>query len=121
MGACCAPRTAPTCSLPTLHSSSFRCAGPLRSEQRNPAHRKDEECRVGSEHVGACRGAQQAPIPLVQSRPQRFDVQQLGATPMSYLESLFTKYGTDKGIWGYTPYYEEAMEKRRFEDRKSVV
>jgi hypothetical protein len=34
---------------------------------------------------------------------------------MSYLESLFTKYGTDKGIWGYTPYYEEAMEARRFE------
>lgn len=34
---------------------------------------------------------------------------------MSYLESLFAKYGTDKGIWGYTPYYEEAMEKRRFE------
>lgn len=36
---------------------------------------------------------------------------------MSYLESLFTKYGTDKGIWGYTPYYEEAMEARRFEVR----
>lgn len=34
---------------------------------------------------------------------------------MSLLESLFTKYGTDKGIWGYTPYYEEAMEARRFE------
>ena len=34
---------------------------------------------------------------------------------MSYLESLFMKYGTDKGIWGYTPYYEEAMEARRFE------
>lgn len=39
---------------------------------------------------------------------------------MSYLESLFTKYGTDKGIWGYTPYYEEAMEKRRF-DVKNVL
>lgn len=37
---------------------------------------------------------------------------------MSYLESLFTKYGTDKGIWGYTPYYEEAMEKRRFEVKR---
>jgi hypothetical protein len=23
----------------------------------------------------------------------------------AYLESLFTKYGTDKGFWGYTPYY----------------
>lgn len=32
---------------------------------------------------------------------------------MSYLESLFTKYGTDKGIWGYTPYYEEALGKQR--------
>jgi len=37
---------------------------------------------------------------------------------MSYLESLFTKYGTDKGIWGYTPYYEEAMEKRRLRVKK---
>ena len=37
---------------------------------------------------------------------------------MSYLEELFTKYGTDKGIWGYTPYYEEVMEKRRFDVRK---
>lgn len=36
----------------------------------------------------------------------------------SYLESLFTKYGTDKGIWGYTPYYEEAMEKRRFDVKR---
>lgn len=34
---------------------------------------------------------------------------------MSYLESLFTKYGTDKGIWGYTPYYEQAMEARRYQ------
>lgn len=25
---------------------------------------------------------------------------------MSQLENLFTKYGTDKGIWGYTPAYE---------------
>jgi hypothetical protein len=37
---------------------------------------------------------------------------------MSYLESLFTKYGTDKGIWGYTPYYEEAMEQRRFDVKR---
>lgn len=28
---------------------------------------------------------------------------------MSYLESLFTKYGTDKGIWGYTPAYEKHL------------
>lgn len=34
---------------------------------------------------------------------------------MSLLEDLFTRFGTDKGVWGYTPYYEEAMEKRRFE------
>lgn len=33
---------------------------------------------------------------------------------MSYLEHLFTYFGTDKGIWGYTPYYEEAMQERRF-------
>lgn len=39
---------------------------------------------------------------------------------MSLLETLFTKYGTDKGIWGYTPYYEEAMEARRF-DVKNVL
>ena len=26
---------------------------------------------------------------------------------MSYLESLFKHYGTDKGIWGYTPFYEK--------------
>ena len=37
---------------------------------------------------------------------------------MSYLESLFVKYGTDKGNlggngWNYTPYYEEAMAKQR--------
>jgi hypothetical protein len=37
---------------------------------------------------------------------------------MSYLESLFTKYGTDKGIWGYTPYYEEAMHTRRFDVKR---
>jgi len=30
-----------------------------------------------------------------------------------YLESLFTKYGTDKGIWGYTPAYEKYLEARR--------
>lgn len=37
---------------------------------------------------------------------------------MSYLESLFTKYGTDKGLWGYTPYYEEVMEKKRFDVKR---
>lgn len=42
---------------------------------------------------------------------------------MSYLESLFVKYGTDKGVlggngWSYTPYYEEAMEKRRLRVKK---
>jgi hypothetical protein len=26
-----------------------------------------------------------------------------------YLEQLFTKYGTDKGIWGYTPAYEKHL------------
>lgn len=32
---------------------------------------------------------------------------------MSLLEDLFTKYGTDKGIWGYTPAYESHLENRR--------
>jgi SAM-dependent methyltransferase len=32
---------------------------------------------------------------------------------MSELEALFTKYGTDKGIWGYTPAYEAHLEARR--------
>jgi hypothetical protein len=32
---------------------------------------------------------------------------------MSLLEDLFTKYGTDKGIWGYTPAYEKHLEARR--------
>lgn len=32
---------------------------------------------------------------------------------MSELEALFTKYGTDKGIWGYTPAYEKHLEDRR--------
>lgn len=39
---------------------------------------------------------------------------------MSLLEHLFTHYGTDKGIWGYTPYYEQAMEAHRF-DVKAVL
>lgn len=34
------------------------------------------------------------------------------------LEELFTRYGTDKGIWGYTPYYEAAMEKQRFDVKR---
>jgi SAM-dependent methyltransferase len=32
---------------------------------------------------------------------------------MSELENLFTQYGTDKGIWGYTPAYEKHLEARR--------
>jgi 8-demethyl-8-alpha-L-rhamnosyltetracenomycin-C 2'-O-methyltransferase len=28
---------------------------------------------------------------------------------MSQLEQLFTQYGTDKGIWGYTPAYEKHL------------
>jgi len=35
-----------------------------------------------------------------------------------YLNSLFTKFGTDKGIWGYHPYYEEAMGKQRLRVKK---
>jgi hypothetical protein len=34
------------------------------------------------------------------------------------LEELFTKYGTDKGIWGYTPYYEALMLEQRLEVKK---
>ncbi len=34
------------------------------------------------------------------------------------LEELFTKYGTDKGIWGYTPTYEKLMGPRRFEVKR---
>jgi hypothetical protein len=37
---------------------------------------------------------------------------------MSLLGDLFVKYGTDKGIWGYTPYYEAIMEKQRFEVKR---
>src|SRR4051812_41268816 len=36
----------------------------------------------------------------------------------SLLESLFTKYGTDKGIWGYTGAYEKYLEARRFTVRR---
>lgn len=32
---------------------------------------------------------------------------------MSLLEDLFTKYGTDKGIWGYTPAYEAHLGSMR--------
>lgn len=32
---------------------------------------------------------------------------------MTNLEDLFTKYGTDKGIWGYTPAYEKHLEPLR--------
>ena len=34
------------------------------------------------------------------------------------LGDLFVKYGTDKGIWGYTPYYEKLMEPRRHEVKR---
>lgn len=37
---------------------------------------------------------------------------------MSALEELFTKYGTDKGIWGYTPFYENLMGPRRLGVKK---
>lgn len=39
---------------------------------------------------------------------------------MSLLEELFTKYGTDKGIWGYTPAYEKYLEPIRL-DVKNVL
>ncbi len=32
---------------------------------------------------------------------------------MSQLEELFTRFGTDKGTWGYTPAYEHHLEARR--------
>ncbi len=32
---------------------------------------------------------------------------------MSELEDLFTKYGTDKGIWGYTPAYEKHLNRAK--------
>ncbi len=37
---------------------------------------------------------------------------------MSVLEELFTKYGTDKGIWGYTEAYERYLGKIRPEIKK---
>lgn len=37
---------------------------------------------------------------------------------MSLLGELFVKYGTDKGIWGYTPYYEQCLERSRFHVRR---
>lgn len=36
----------------------------------------------------------------------------------SLLEDLFTKYGTDKGFWGYTPHYVAALEARRHEIKR---
>lgn len=35
-----------------------------------------------------------------------------------FLGELFTKYGTDKGIWGYTPYYAALMGPARFHVRR---
>ena len=35
-----------------------------------------------------------------------------------YLNSLMKKYGTDKNIWGYHPYYSEAMGKQRLRVKK---
>lgn len=37
---------------------------------------------------------------------------------MSLLADLFYKYGTDKGIWGYTEYYEKLMGPRRHEVKR---
>ena len=34
-------------------------------------------------------------------------------TDEQFLAELFTKYGTDKGIWGYTEYYAKLMGPRR--------
>ena len=34
------------------------------------------------------------------------------------LEELFTQYGTDKGIWGYTPHYEKLMRPSRYSVRR---
>lgn len=39
---------------------------------------------------------------------------------MLELENLFTKYGTDKGIWGYTEYYAALMGPKRY-DAKRVL
>ena len=39
---------------------------------------------------------------------------------MSGLEELFTKYGTDKGIWGYTPAYEEHLWSKH-KDIKNIL
>lgn len=39
---------------------------------------------------------------------------------MSQLEELFTQYGTDKGIWGYTPAYEKFLGANRL-DVKNVL
>lgn len=36
----------------------------------------------------------------------------------TYLESLFTRYGTDKGIWGYTAAYERYLDARRFDVKR---
>jgi len=35
-----------------------------------------------------------------------------------YLAELFVKYGTDKGIWGYTPFYAALMGPARFHVRR---
>lgn len=37
---------------------------------------------------------------------------------MSLLGDLFVKYGTDKGIWGYTQYYEKLMGPCRYEVKR---
>jgi len=36
----------------------------------------------------------------------------------TFLAHLFEKYGTDKGIWGYTPAYEKYLEHRRREVKR---
>lgn len=37
---------------------------------------------------------------------------------INYLGNLFTHFGTDKGIWGYTPVYEQYFEQRRLDVKR---
>lgn len=39
-------------------------------------------------------------------------------TDETFLAELFVKYGTDKGIWGYTPFYAALMGPARFHVRR---
>lgn len=40
------------------------------------------------------------------------------ASDEKFLGDLFTRYGTDKGIWGYTPYYAALIGPARFHVRR---